>query len=520
MRRSLNFLRVVSLCGFAGVSTVAQTPPCPDRPVAGSEVVDPLALQSENGILNVALVMRNLTAQDGVMHYCYTYQDTIEAPTLRVNPGDQITLDLTNQIQQPQDSRTHMQHAAAAPAADPCAGTMTEASTNVHFHGLNVPATCHQDEVVHTLINPADPPFGYQIRVPFNEPPGLYWYHPHPHGMTQQQVMGGASGVIIVEGMEKIKPEVAGLTERVLILRDQLTEEDPDASDLTLNFVPANPGAPAPVIRMKPLEKQFWRVLNATGRTFVALQVQFNTTPQNLRVVALDGSPVKTDLRLKTISLPPAGRAEFIVQGPPEGVPAALVTLGVNTGREGDPNPPQLIADIVSGAGVAARRATVPASPALQGPRRFTDLRAQVPRVVRKLMFTEDLSDPSNPKFFITVVGQEPKLFDPDDPPAIITQQGTVEDWIIQNRSDGIHAFHIHQLHFLLMERNGVPVSSPNLLDTVNVPPWDHASGTFPSVRIRLDFRYPETVGTFVYHCHILGHEDHGMMAKIQVDPR
>src|SRR5262249_44105632 len=147
-----------------------------------------------------------------------------------------------------------------------CQGTMTASSTNIHFHGLNVPPKCHQDEVIFTLVNPGDPAFHYRTTIPANEPPGLYWYHPHPHGLTQAQIMGGASGAIIVEGIDKIKPEVAGLKERILISRDVINLGDSDQGTMTLNFIPVSPPLLAlPALEMNAGEKEFWRVLNAEG---------------------------------------------------------------------------------------------------------------------------------------------------------------------------------------------------------------------------------------------------------------
>ena len=101
--------------------------------------------------------------------------------------------------------------------------------------------------------------------------------------------------------------------------------------------------------------------------------------------------------------------------------------------------------------------------------------------------------------------------------PNIVAQQGTVEDWIIENRSRELHAFHIHQLHFLLLDYLGKQVNEDFLRDTVNVPYYDGRSLVYPSVRLRMDFRDPNIVGTFVYHCHLLEHEDRGMMGSIQV---
>jgi FtsP/CotA-like multicopper oxidase with cupredoxin domain len=120
----------------------------------------------------------------------------------------------------------------------------------------------------------------------------------------------------------------------------------------------------------------------------------------------------------------------------------------------------------------------------------------------------------------ITVDGQPAKPYDPADPsPNIIAQQGDVEDWIIENRTTELHAFHIHQIHFMMLAWNGVPVDEPFLRDTVNVPYWDGKSTTYPSVKLRMDFRDPNIIGTFPYHCHLLEHEDGGMMGTIRVLP-
>jgi FtsP/CotA-like multicopper oxidase with cupredoxin domain len=114
---------------------------------------------------------------------------------------------------------------------------------------------------------------------------------------------------------------------------------------------------------------------------------------------------------------------------------------------------------------------------------------------------------------------QPPKIFDPNATrPDIIVRQGDVEDWIIENRTQELHAFHIHQIHFLLTEWNKIPLDEPFLRDTVNVAYWDGKSPQYPSVRLRMDFRDPQIVGTFVYHCHLLEHEDGGMMGTIRVE--
>jgi len=121
--------------------------------------------------------------------------------------------------------------------------------------------------------------------------------------------------------------------------------------------------------------------------------------------------------------------------------------------------------------------------------------------------------------FFITVKGRAEKLYAPDNPPAVVTQRGAVEDWTIQNRSEEVHEFHIHQVHFQLLAVDGIPVAvkKRQFYDTHQVGYWS-GKGKYPSITVRLDFR-GAVEGEFVYHCHILDHEDGGMMASILVQP-
>ena len=543
MRALLRSVLFVVLGGFALQSLSAQAPVCPDRPAPGSPVQNPLDLYSQNGILTVNLTLQNQLFLDGFMHYCYVYMyqgQQIEAPTLRLDPGDQLVLNLTDNIQAPFDRETkhlvkhmtmtmgHMhevanKHGKPGPD-DPCdGGPVLQSSTNMHFHGLNVPPVCHQDDVINTIIQSGDPSFQYSIQIPANEPAGLYWYHPHPHGNTSTQVGGGASGALIVEGTN---PLVQGLTERVLIARQQFkpagTSQDPDAgAQLTLNFQPAvyPEGGPAPIINVQAGKQEYWRFLNSTTTDFLTLQTLFNAVPQDFEVLALDGVPLQTPIFENTIVVPPAGRVEFITPAVPLGTQAIFVNNGFDTGPVGDSNPPQRLANIVPNQNLQMPHvAQHPTKPPAQ-PLRFAGLKTQIPTATRKLYFSEQVVGTNPPlQFFITVDGKKPKVFAMDDPPAITTNVGAVEDWTIENRSGEVHAFHIHQIHFLVMAINGVPVPNPDLQDTIQIPNWA-GTGPYPSVTLRMDFRDPNIAGTFVYHCHILDHEDGGMMAKIQVNP-
>jgi hypothetical protein len=183
-----------------------------------------------------------------------------------------------------------------------------------------------------------------------------------------------------------------------------------------------------------------------------------------------------------------------------------------------------MLAKIVASPSAPEPRLKLQSSPEPLPQTRETWLGNVTPVRVRRLYFSEKLADPNDPasavEFYLTVDGQEAKMFDMGSETVnIVAQQGTVEDWIIENRSSELHAFHIHQLHFLLLDYLGRQVNEDFLRDTVNVPYFNGHTLAYPSIRLRMDFRDPNTVGTFVYHCHLLEHEDKGMMGSIRVEP-
>jgi FtsP/CotA-like multicopper oxidase with cupredoxin domain len=537
---------------------------CP-RPSPGSVVSEPADLRGRNGVLKVELTAHNAKQRDGSTRYCYIDENGAASPTLRVNPGDLVILTLRNDLTDfsPGAATAAHQHGDAGKNGNSCTSdVMTRESTNLHFHGLTIPPVCHQDDVLHTSIQPGDAPFEYRFRIPENEPPGLYWYHPHIHGFTKEQVLGGASGAIIVEGLERADKAVRGLPERVLIIRDQdllnpnappskwepvvpkmLFDRDGDAAntgtgsgkpakDLSINFVPVPyPDYPPAVIEMKPEEQQLWRVVNASGITYLNLEILLGHTPQPLGLVAMDGVPLNENglprdfVDWQThLGVPPGARVEFIVKGPPEGASGLLVTKTVDTGAGGENDPNRAIATITASKDTPEPPSELAVSSQPLPASQIPWLGSVVPVRTRKLYFSEKLLDPNDPnsatEFYMTVEGQTPAQFDPKSGiPNIIAKQGTVEDWIIENRSSELHAFHIHQLHFMLLDYRGKPVNEPFLRDTVNVPYYDGRALEYPTVRLRMDFRDPNTVGDFVYHCHLLEHEDGGMMGLIRVEP-
>ena len=531
------FIAIAFLCGATATAS-AQGNGCFRFPV-GSTVTEPEDLFSQNGVLTVDFSYETSIDENGNQLFCYVLPDGNQSPSLHLRPGDVLVLKLTNDTPAPTSSDA-MRMQMSLSASDVCgATTMNSSSTNVHFHGTNTPPVCHQDEVIHTLINSGQT-FTYEVHFPLNEPPGMYWYHPHAHTLAEMAVLGGASGAIIIDGIENLQPKVAGLTQRVLVVRDNLVPGNPEpgglvpSKDLSLNFIPVPyPNYPPAVIPTTG-KREFWRLANTCADTVLDLQLLYDGKPQPLEIVALDGVAVDSQdgsrrgkiINKTDILLPTASRAEFIVKPPnPNVKKAELVTLNINTGPIGDDDPTRPLATIETEGTSASQAFQAPASiPSVSGPpnpQRFGGLAQAHPTTERTLYFSETPPTPNQQQtFFITVVGQTPVAFNPNNPPAITTTRGSVEDWTIQNRSQEIHEFHIHQTHFLLLEQNGKPVPSGErqFLDTVNVPFWS-STGPYPSVKVRIDFRGP-IIGDFVYHCHILEDEDGGMMAIIRVLPQ
>src|SRR5580698_11313566 len=278
-----------------------------------------------------------------------------------------------------------------------------------------------------TSVQPGDAPFEYRFRIPDDEPPGLYWYHPHIHGFSKEQLLGGASGALIVEGIERAKKEVAGLPERVFIIRDQdlvnpnappskseptvpkfMIDRDGDsanngtgfgkpAKDLSINYVPVPyPDYTPATIQMKPGEQQLWRVLNASAITYLNLEVLFQNKPQTLGLVAMDGVPMNQNDSLKEsmdpqthLGLPPGARAEFVVTGPADGETGLLVTRTVDTGPGGENDPNRMLAKIVPSANAPDARSKLESSPRPLPAASETWLAAVSPVRERHLYFSE-----------------------------------------------------------------------------------------------------------------------------------
>lgn len=512
--------------------------PCA-RPKAGGIVQNPPDIYSNDGKLSVDLSYQTIASQQGPF-YCFMTPDGMENPTLHLNPGDTLTINLTNNVpHQPNEFELDPPHCGAK--------VITDSSVNLHFHGLNVSPACHSDNVIRTMVNWGQV-FTYTIKIPEDEPPGLYFYHPSVHGLIDDAMLGGATGVIVVEGIEQLHPEVAGLEHQILLVRDQNFPKakarslpdstDPDCTgannDLTINFIavgcPAGP--PAATIQMKAGPQQFWRVVNASGDDVIDLRLQYDGAAQTMKLLALDGTPLPKDSTVSTtdILLAPGNRAEFLVSPPDSTVRSAkLITLSVNDGPDGSNYPQRTLAAIEATTSAATpdgstARAKASSTAATIG-RRFAGLTEAPVTTTRRLYFSEDF--PGNPgnlfNFFITVDGATPTSFFYDDAPVIVTYQGAIEEWTIENRSMEGHVFHIHPSHFIVESMDHFPLDVSRsyernqLLDTIFVPGWN-GSEPYPSVKLKMDFRRVD-LGESLYHCHLSFHEDNRMIAAIEVTP-
>jgi FtsP/CotA-like multicopper oxidase with cupredoxin domain len=478
--------------------------------------------------------------------------------------------------------------------------------TNIHFHGLNTSPKLPHDDVVDVLVCPklksGDPAsqFHYSIDIPRDEPPGLYWYHPHAHGESEHELLQGVTGAILVDTATPSVPDT--LTSRVLVMRDYIplgggtakprtipsvgvpnfleirkqvqaegldgpagwdgplvnTGLNPigpgqgcpnppfppntDAKDLTVNgmIIPEDPGQIKyfPETSIKYGETQFYRVVNTGADTTLDLELTTDNRHNKMMVVSRDGVPIVTQngrptwqpVPMDHVLLMPAARVEFYVTGSAPGATMKLSALKFDTGCLGDVTLTRALLKIHVGRKNHDPVRYLPPPVVDPGRIRFSDLAQATPVKHRVFAFTEynEVQYPQFQDLYITELSNPKAVETPfslTGPPAVVVKDGTVEDWTILNYTREIHDFHIHQIHFLVMSHSGLAAGEGQLLDSVFVPhaTFSNSTGTGQvtpgSVHLRMDFRSPDIIGEFVYHCHILEHEDNGMMQKIRVVP-
>jgi FtsP/CotA-like multicopper oxidase with cupredoxin domain len=253
-------------------------------------------------------------------------------------------------------------------------------------------------------------------------------------------------------------------------------------------------------VAIAPGEQQFWRIVNAAADSYVDLALDGGT----FDIVARDGMPLalhnpqRPMRRTDHVLVPPAGRLEAVVTGRSDGAGSVLRTRCVDTGPDGDPTSAMILADVVPGRAGASLRPVpvVDVRPAMYQVVDLEKIKAADPHFV--MVFSEDKNG-----FYING-----RKYTPDAEPMVRANVGEYQHWRVMNVTRELHPMHIHQVHFLAYLENGRALPEQEWLDTINVP----VGG---SVDVIMDFTDPVIRGMSVFHCHLLNHEDKGMMAKI-----
>jgi FtsP/CotA-like multicopper oxidase with cupredoxin domain len=465
--RLRQFAALLGLAACALLGLAAWRGAADDSPPPAALTQDGLTeLRSRNGILAVTLRAASMRVRLGPLDLDgAAYNGLYAGPVLRLHPGDLLRVRLVNDLAQP---------------------------TNLHFHGIRTSPLGNSDNA-HVAV-PAGGRFTYEIRIPASQPPGLYWYHSHLHGVSEVQVMHGLSGALVVE---PAAPPAAGQHERLLVLKDMVFDDDTgDATiDTTLHgIVQSINGRLQTEAAMRPGETQLWRLSNQSADRAFHIVV----AGHRLRIIAEDGDPSRVARDVDVLDLMPGSRADVLVTGEAGGR-YALISRGTMTGSGTARSPDRVLGTLVVGGAPAI------ATPAASVATASADLRGTSIAARRLISFSQTGAlDADQQRFFINGRTFDPSRVD------IRARLGTVEEWTIRNDSDDLHVFHIHQVGFQVVAINEAPVGLTGLVDTVRVPERG-------SVTLRMAFTDPIILGRFMFHCHVLKHEDKGMMAQIEV---
>jgi FtsP/CotA-like multicopper oxidase with cupredoxin domain len=453
-----------------------------------AELVEPEVRRSVDGELATDLrVQYTYVDIGGYRLSLRAYEGVIPGPTLRVQPGDLLRVNLINDLPP---------NRAELPLNTDLPHHFN--TTNVHVHGLHVSPSGDADNIFRDM----EPGQSYEVAidVPDDHPAGTYWYHPHHHGSADVQISSGMAGALIVEGDFPGVAEITNAVERVLILNEVMfdylgTIEVYDTlwPEAAPRFISIN-GQREPIIRLRPGEVQRWRIVQAAHESNLRLALDDHL----LHPIAYDGIPRSRIEGLESLVIAPGQRADVLVQA---GAPGAYELRAI-ANDQGYPSPKGLLAHVVvEGEPVTMSLPTTLPVPPLEpigdneitGTRTltFTAIEPEVPAAATYQEFA-DLIDG--------------RRFDPDRVDQTI-RLGGVEEWTVVNEDTSDHVFHIHTNPFQVMAVNDEPVSETLWRDTVIVP--RQGSLTFRS-------RFLDFTGKTVLHCHMMNHEELGMMQLIE----
>jgi FtsP/CotA-like multicopper oxidase with cupredoxin domain len=424
-------------------------------------------IRSVGGVLETTLVAAPLRSTiGGVAFDGAAYNGVYGGPVLRLHAGDLLLIHLVN----------HMTGSMAGPI-------------NLHFHGLRVAPTGRGDNM-HIEVPPGAH-FDYVIRIPRSHPPGLFWYHDHALAAAEQHVTAGLSGALIIDGFERQFTGLHDTPQNLMVLKDWSA---PDCIDPALKAalhcrVVSINGAADWAGAMRPNGTALWRLSNQGANLTLHLAVP----GLELRVIGRDGTPATDGAVSDRVDIMPASRVDVLVRAPHSGT-YSLAAIGVPTGRGGSFSVQRILGT------VTVRGAPAHPMPALAFPA-MADLRGAGVQARRRIVFGENKD--------ATVYTINGRTFDPlriD----LKVPLGSVEEWTVVNDTPDFHEFHIHQLGFQLTEINHAQQAFAGFVDDVRVP--EHGE-----VKLLIPFTDPVMVGHVMFHCHVLNHEDRGMMATLEI---
>jgi len=456
-----------------------------------ADLVEPEVRRAVDGVLTTELRARyGYHDIGGYRLFTRGYEETNPGPTLRLQPGDTLRLNLINDLPPDRDTtplNTDQPHKLN--------------TTNFHFHGAHVSPSGISDNIFRQM-EPGQSN-AVEITLPADHPRGTYWYHPHHHGGADIQIASGMAGAIVIEGDFADVPEIAAATERVLVLGEVVfdaarTVEAFESlwSEVATRFVAVN-GQREPVIRLRPGEVQRWRIVHTGYQNDLLLGLAGHA----LHAIAADGVGFAGIERTNTLLMAPGQRADILIQG---GAPGTYA-LSAFPHDQGYPSPTGPLATVVvAGEPLPMDLPTaLPSSP-------FAAIADAELTGSRRLVFSA--RGPENDaagywqEFDFLVDG---RLFDPDRVDQRVTL-GAVEEWTIVNEHVHDHVFHIHVNPCQVTAVNGeaLAVGAPVWRDTMIVP----GNGSLVFRTRFLDF-----TGRYVLHCHMMNHEELGMMQVVEV---
>ena len=450
-------------------------------PITESELIQPQEKLSVDGQLQVRLEAGPGRIQfAGRAASALGYNGGIPGPTLRLRGGDVLRIKLVNNLVQ---------------------------TTNLHVHGLHVSPEGNGDNVF-VSVEPGGT-FDYEYRLPKDHPPGVYWYHPHHHGTVADQIFAGLFGTIIIEDREPITASA----ERVLVISDTTLDSLGNISAVPAmermigregELILVN-GQSKPQFSARPGQRERWRIVNAC----VARHLRLRLDGQQLQLLGIDSGRFQEPEEVEELLLTPGNRADLLVTtAAGDSVLRAFhQNRGSMPGMMGPGFGTRSPADQPDGVALATLRvsgetaAPLTAVPAYQG---LADLRSSAVAARRQLVLAAGMGMGGAGMMRFTINGREFNEARTDTTVAA----GTVEEWTLINTSPMDHPFHLHVWPMQIIEQNGQGMDTAVWQDVVNVP----ANG-----RLKVRVAFKNFCGRSVYHCHILDHEDLGMMGVIEV---